>query len=136
VWMGSLAGVLGILAAITSPQTVFAFLVNASGALSVFVYIVIAAAHIRLRRERQARGAPEPALSMWFFPWASYAAILGMVAVLIAMALTPGEMSRQFFWSLVSLGVAVGAFLLVNARRKAREGVALAPAAAPRADRP
>src|SRR5205807_276697 len=35
VWMGSLAGVLGILAAITSPQTVFAFLVNASGALSV-----------------------------------------------------------------------------------------------------
>src|SRR5439155_970611 len=65
VWMGSLAGVLGILAAITSPQTVFAFLVNASGALSVFVYIIIAAAHIRLRREREARGAPEPALSMW-----------------------------------------------------------------------
>src|SRR5207253_2945166 len=32
VWMGSLAGVLGILAAITSPQPVFAFLVNASGA--------------------------------------------------------------------------------------------------------
>jgi len=134
VWMGSLAGVLGILAAITSPQMVFAFLVNASGALSVFVYIIIAAAHIRLRREREARGAPEPALSMWFFPWASYAAILGMVAVLVAMAVTPGEMSRQFFWSLVSLGAAVGAFLIVNARRKARETVALAPAA-PRADR-
>src|SRR2546430_726111 len=43
VWIGGLAGVLGILAAITSPQTVFAFLVNASGALSVFVYIIIAA---------------------------------------------------------------------------------------------
>src|SRR5207253_1358208 len=90
VWMGSLAGVLGILAAITSPQTVFAFLVNASGALSVFVYIIIAAAHIRLRREREARGDPEPALTMWLFPWASWAAILGMVAVLAAMALTPG----------------------------------------------
>src|SRR5205823_11067821 len=85
VWIGSLAGVLGILAAITSPQTVFAFLVNASGALSVFVYIIIAAAHIRLRREREARGVPEPALTMWLFPWASYAAILGMVAVLAAM---------------------------------------------------
>src|SRR5205814_6526585 len=79
VWIGSLAGVLGILAAITSPQTVFAFLVNASGALSVFVYIIIAAAHIRLRREREARGVPEPALTMWLFPWASYSAILGMV---------------------------------------------------------
>ena len=135
VWIGSLAGVLGILAAITSPQTVFAFLVNASGALSVFVYIIIAAAHIRLRREREARGVPEPALTMWLFPWASYAAILGMVAVLAAMALTPGEMSRQLFWSLVSLGVAVGAFLIVNARRKAREALPLAPAA-PRADPP
>ena len=133
VWMGSLAGVLGILAAITSPQTVFAFLVNASGALSVFVYIIIAVAHIRLRREREARGVPEPALTMWLFPWASWAAILGMVAVLAAMALTPGEMSRQLLWGLVSLAVAVGAFLSVNGRRKAREALPLAPAA-PRAD--
>ena len=43
VWMGSIAGVLGILAAISSSQTVFAFLVNASGALIVFVYMIIAA---------------------------------------------------------------------------------------------
>src|SRR5437588_577294 len=136
VWMGSLAGVLGILAAIAAPQTVFAFLVNASGALSVFVYIIIAAAHIRLRREREARGVPEPALTMWLFPWASWAAILGMVAVLAAMALTPGEMSRQLFWSLVSLAVAVGAFLIVNGRRKAREALPLAPAAPRAADPP
>src|SRR6266849_5139877 len=57
VWMGSIAGVLGILAAITSSQTVFAFLVNASGALVVFIYMIIALAHIRLRRAREASGA-------------------------------------------------------------------------------
>src|SRR2546429_7750705 len=55
-WMGRLAGVLGILAAITSPQTVFSFLVNASGALSGFGFIIIAAAHIRPRREAECRG--------------------------------------------------------------------------------
>jgi len=133
VWMGSLAGVLGILAAITSPQTVFAFLVNASGALSVFVYIIIAAAHIRLRREREARGAPEPALSMWLFPWASYAAIAGMAAVLIAMAFTPGELSSELRWSVVALAVAVVAFLIVDARRRSH---AVTPApAGPGADR-
>src|SRR5256886_11435876 len=36
VWMGRLPGVVGILAAITSPPTRFAFLVTASVALSVF----------------------------------------------------------------------------------------------------
>jgi L-asparagine transporter-like permease len=133
VWMGSLAGVLGILAAITSSQTVFAFLVNASGALMVFIYMIVALAHIRLRRAREASGAPEPAVSMWLFPWLSYAAIAGMAAVLIAMALTPPELSHQLFWSVVSLLVAFGAFLLVDARRKAHDGRALR-GAAPGAD--
>ncbi len=122
VWMGSVAGVLGILAAITSSQTVFAFLVNASGALMVFIYMIVALAHIRLRREREARGAPEPALSMWLFPWASYAAVAGMGAVLIAMAFTPGELTQELRWSVVSLAVAYAAFLAVDARRKARPG--------------
>ncbi len=127
VWIGSLAGVLGILAAITSSQTVFAFLVNASGALMVFVYMIIAVAHFRLRREREARGAPAPALSMWLFPWTSYAAIAGMAAVLIAMAFTPGELASELRWSVVALAVAVVAFLIVDARRRARV-VAPAPA--------
>jgi L-asparagine transporter-like permease len=131
VWMGSVAGVLGILAAITYSQTVFAFLVNASGALMVFIYLIVAFAHIRLRREREARGAPAPALSMWLFPWASYAAIAGMAAVLIAMALTPGELSRQLFWSVVSLAVAVAAFALVDARRRAQGAAAVATAPRP-----
>jgi L-asparagine transporter-like permease len=130
VWMGSLAGVLGILAAITSPQTVFAFLVNASGALMVFVYMIVALAHIRLRRAREARGEPEPALTMWFFPWASYAALAGMAAVLIAMELTPGELSTELHVSVLALAAAVVAYLIVDARRDAR-AARLTPAAPP-----
>ena len=133
VWMGSLAGVLGILAAITSSQTVFAFLVNASGALMVFIYMITTLAHIRLRRAREASGAPAPALIMWLFPWLSYAALAGMAAVLIAMALTPGELSRQLFWSVVSLLVAVAAFLVVDFRRRARITSAVAPGSPPSA---
>jgi GABA permease len=120
VWMGSLAGVLGILAAITSTQTVFAFLVNASGALMVFIYMIIAIAHMRLRRQREARGDPAPALTMWLFPWASYAAIAGMAAVLIAMALTPGELRQELSWSVVALGLALAMYLVVDARRRSR----------------
>ncbi|GAC1663302.1 MAG: amino acid permease [Steroidobacteraceae bacterium] len=125
VWMGSLAGVLGILAAMTSSQTVFAFLVNASGALSVFVYILIALAHIRLRRAREASGVPPPALTMWLFPWASYAAVAGMLAVLIAMAFTPGELAQELRVSVLALAVASASYLVVRARRRAR-GIAAA----------
>ena len=66
---------------------------------------------------------------MWLFPWLSYAALAGMAAVLIGMALTPGEMAQQLFWSVVSLAVAVGAFLVVDARRKAHTVARTAPAA-------
>ena len=128
VWMGSLGGVLGILAAITSSQTVFAFLVNASGALMVFVYMIVALAHIRLRREREARGAPAPALSMWLFPWASYAAVAGMAAVLDRDGTHPGGARAS---AVLERGLTCGgggcAYLVVNARRKARAGGGVAP---------
>ena len=134
VWAGSVAGVLGILAAMASPQTVFAFLVNASGTLMVFVYMIVALAHIRLRRAREARGEPEPAISMWLFPWASYAALAGMGAVLVAMALTPGEFTTELRVSVLSLAVAVVAYFIVDARRVA-SATRLTPVAPP-AERP
>jgi L-asparagine transporter-like permease len=120
VWMGTLAGVIGILAAIYSSKTVFAFLVNASGALMVFIYMIVALAHYRLRRTREASGAPAPAVAMWLFPWTSYAALGGMAAVLVAMALTPGELTQELWVSVLSFVVAVAAFLIVDARRRAR----------------
>lgn len=118
VWMCMVAGMLGVLAASVSSQTVFAFLVNASGALSVFVYIMIAISHVRLRRVRERAGTPEPALRMWLFPWASYAAIACMFGVLIAMALTP-SMQRDLYASLLTFGLALLAYGAVRARRSA-----------------
>jgi len=115
VWMSSLAGVLGIIAETQAPQAVFAFLVNASGALIVFVYMMVTVAQIRLRRERERAGSPAPALQMWLFPWASYAAIAAMVVVLVAMAFT--GMAKDLYASMVTLVVAIVAYLLVRAWR-------------------
>jgi len=126
VMIGSLAGVIGVLAARLAPDTVFAFLVDASGALMVFVYIIVAVAQIRLRRERERAGRPAPALQMWLFPWASYAAIGGMVAILLAMAFTPAQ-ARDLYVSLVTLVVAVVAYLVVRARRGSTRAAQLAP---------
>src|SRR5262249_25001922 len=104
VWMGSVAGVAGVLAATFAQQTVFAFLVNASGALMVFVYIMVAVAQVRLRQERERAGAPQPALPMWLFPGGRYAALLGVLAVLVAMALPPAP-AKDLYLNLVTLVV-------------------------------
>jgi GABA permease len=125
VWMGSLAGVLGVLAADLAPQEVFAFLISASGAVMVFVYMMVAVAQVRLRRERERTGAPRPMLQMWLFPWASYAAIAGMVAILIAMALTP-SLAKDLYVSLLTLGVALIAYRLVRMRRESTRSAQLA----------
>jgi L-asparagine transporter-like permease len=57
---------------------------------------------------------------MWLFPWASYAAVGGMAAVLIAMALTPGELATELHVSVLALAVAGVAYFIVEARRSAR----------------
>jgi L-asparagine transporter-like permease len=105
VLIGSASGLLGILAATASPARVFAFLVNASGALMLYVYLLTALAQVRLRGRQ---GALRSGLRMWWYPWASYAAIAGMLAVLIAMALTPA-LASQFYVSLAALALAAAA---------------------------
>jgi GABA permease len=115
VIIGSVAGLVGILAHDLAPSAVFAFLVNASGALIVVIYGVTCAAQIRLRRARERAGLGPPELQVWLFPWASYAAITAMVLVLAAMALDK-EMAGEFWASVVSIAVAFAAYLLFGRR--------------------
>jgi GABA permease len=119
VWFGAVAGVIGIMSATLSPHRVFAFLQNASGALMVFIYILIALAQIRLRREREQRGQPAPALLMWLFPWASYATVAGFTAVVVAMAVTPGQ-QQDLYFSLLTLVVVFLAYALLRRSRIGR----------------
>jgi L-asparagine transporter-like permease len=72
-----------------------------------------------LRRGRERSGEANPAILMWLFPYLSYAAIAGMAAVLIAMAFTPGQ-QRDFYFSCITLAVAVLACLIVRRRLKPR----------------
>ena len=120
VLIGALAGFLGIVAATETPQAVFDFLVSSSGALIVFVYMVIALAQIALRRRRERAGEPRPVIQMWLFPWLSYAALGAMAGVLIAMAFTRG-MQRDFYTSCLTLAVAIAAYWLIHGRRRRAE---------------
>jgi GABA permease len=116
VLLASAAGIVGVTAEILSPSLVFAWLVNASGAVIVFIYMMICLSQIRLRRQRERSGAPPAALPMWCFPWLSYAAIAAMLAMLIAMAVTPG-LASQLWASIGSVAVALAAYVLIRWRR-------------------
>jgi GABA permease len=109
-------GFAGVVAAILSPSVVFAFLVNASGAIIAVIYLAIAISQVRTRRERERAGTRAPALPMWWFPWLSYLAIAAMIVVLIAMAITPSHFA-EFWTSTVSIVVALLAYLVMRRGR-------------------
>ncbi len=119
VAVGAVVGVLGIVMASAAPGGVFAFLVNAGGALIVFVYILTALSQIVLRLKHRREHRPQPAIRMWAFPWLSYATVIALLAVLAAMAFTPG-LASQLYVSLLPLAVAVAAYRL-RRRRAARD---------------
>jgi len=78
----SVVGFLCVIAAAISPDTVFSFLLNSSGAIILFVYLLIAISQLILRR----RTSPEKlAVKMWLFPFLTIATIAAILGVLVLM---------------------------------------------------
>ena len=92
-----------------SPDTVFLFLVNSSGAIALFVYLLIAISELRMRRTLE-REAPERLkVRMWLYPYLTYFAIAAMVVVIGSMALVD-DVRSQLIPSFISLFVVLGAY--------------------------
>jgi L-asparagine transporter-like permease len=66
-----------------------------------------------MKNERE--GKP-PVLPMWLFPWLSYFAIAGFLAVLVALAITPARFA-EFWTSAISVAVALAAYAAVRRNR-------------------
>ena len=113
ILFGSLCGYGGVIASIVSPQTAFAFLVNASGATMIIIYLIITLAQIRLRRKLEAEAPQRLQVRMWLFPWLSYATMIAMVAVLVAMALIPSHQA-EFSASLIVAGMVLGSYFTLR----------------------
>src|SRR3984885_14270689 len=87
-----------------SPDHVFAFLVNSYGTVAIFVYMLIAFAELRLRRQLE-RSAPEKLrVRMWGYPYLTVLAIVAMFAIVAAMAFIP-EQRAPLLFGLVSAAV-------------------------------
>jgi len=96
-------------ASVLSPELVFTFLVNASGALMLLIYGLLAFAQIAVRRRMEAEAPERLTIRMWLFPWLSYATIGCIALVLIAMAMAP-DLASQFYSSLAVTAVCLVLF--------------------------
>jgi GABA permease len=128
----TIIGYLGVVMAYISPNDVFMFLLNSSGAIVLFVYALIAMAQIRMRRQLE-REAPERLrLKMWLFPYLSYATLLAIAVVVGSMYWVGGARSRLLL-SFVSLGFVLAAYAIKawrtgTFRRRVDTSIASGPA--------
>jgi len=124
ILIGSSFGYLAVLLSVVSPEKAFAFLVNASGALMIVIYLLACFAHLRLRRQIERTSPERLVLRVWLFPWLSWLTIAAMLAVLVAMAFTP-SLAAELEASLVAVALVLLAYVVrTRARLAARSGAA------------
>ncbi len=98
-------------ASVLSPDMVFNFLVNSSGAIMLFIYLLIAWAQLRLRDRFEEEGPETLKLRMWFHPYGTWAAMAGMVCVLVLMALSARHRVELWASVLVTAGFVIAYWL-------------------------
>ena len=105
----SIIGFLCVIAAAISPDTVFAFLLNSSGAIILFIYCLIGISQVVLRRRN---GSQDLRVKMWLFPGLSIFTVVAIVAILVQMGVEKTSRS-QLILSLLSWAVVI-AFYFAN----------------------
>jgi L-asparagine transporter-like permease len=108
---GAAFGYAAIGAEMLLPDAVFSFLVDASGAIALVNYLLVAVAELRLRREWERTSTTPLPIRMWLFPYLTAAVIAVIVAVLVAMAITP-SLRSQFYSSGAVVVLVLAAFAL------------------------
>jgi L-asparagine transporter-like permease len=103
-------------ASVLSPDGVFLFLINTSGALMLLIYLMVAMAEIRVRRRLDAEKSPRLTIRMWLFPFGSYFTLAAILAILVAMALSDALRIQL----VASLGVLVLALAVFFGRARLR----------------
>lgn len=102
----SVIGFLCVIAAAIWPETVFAFLLNSSGAVILFVYLLIAISQIRLRYQTDDSTLR---VKMWLFPVLSILGAVAITGILVQMFFYE-DSRKQITLSLLSWGAVLVLF--------------------------
>jgi len=105
----SVVGFLGVVGNYLLPDQIFGYLLASSGAIALFVYLVIALSQLRMRRELD-RAGHRPEVRMWLYPWLTYLTIGFICAVLVLMLVQEGhrlELALSLALAAVIVGIGV-----------------------------
>ena len=109
ILLGTVFGYGAVIMSYVSPDTVFAFLVNSYGTVAIFVYVLIALSQLKLRARLEREDPARLRLRMWAYPYLTYLAIAGMLAIVLAMAFIPDQRVPLLF-GVISLGILLLAY--------------------------
>ncbi|WP_405807624.1 amino acid permease [Streptomyces sp. NBC_01187] len=101
------------------PETVFAFLVNSSGAVALFVWLVICFTQLRMRGIVLREAPDKLVVRMWLFPYLTWATI-GMISFVLVYMLTDPDAREQLVLSLLVAALVVGISLVRDRIAKGR----------------
>ena len=93
------------------PDTVFAFLLNSSGAVALFVWLVICCTQLRMRGIILRENPEKLTVRMWLFPYLTWVTI-GMISFVLVYMLTEPDAREQVTMSLLAAVVVVTVALL------------------------
>ena len=119
ILIASSIGFLSVIANVISPEKVFLFLLNSSGAVALFVYLLIAVSQLVLRRRLEREDPESLEVRMWAYPWLTYFAI-GAIGVVIASMAVVADVRSQLWLGLLSVGVVLAAYFAKSARERSR----------------
>ncbi|MFD9205031.1 amino acid permease [Streptomyces sioyaensis] len=104
----------------TSKDTVFQFLLNSSGAVALFVWLVICFSQLRMRRTIERETPERLTVRMWLYPWLTYATIAMIVFVVGYMFYDP-DGRKQMVLSVIAAVVVLAVGLLLERRRPRKQ---------------
>ncbi|MFE1802080.1 MULTISPECIES: amino acid permease [unclassified Streptomyces] len=105
------------------PDSVFLFLVNSSGAVALFVWLVICLSQLRMRKIIERETPEKLVVRMWLYPYLTWATIALIVFVLGYMLTDTEHDGRQtVLLSLLVAAVVVGISLVMEKLRRGKAG--------------
>ncbi|MFG2297124.1 amino acid permease [Streptomyces sp. NPDC048603] len=101
----------------TNPDTVFNFLLNSSGAIALFVWLVICLTQLRMRKILAAEAPEKLTVKMWLFPWLTYATA-ALILFVIGYMFVDDANREVVTLSTIVAGAVVAIGVVLDARRK------------------
>ncbi|WP_449433571.1 amino acid permease [Pseudomonas putida] len=102
------------------PDTVFQFLINSSGTVFLFVYLMICLSQLKLRRKWVQEGSLK--FAMWGHPWLPLLVTASIVAVLASMAFDP-TLQVSLVQCLLAIAAIAASYILLRVSRARQQSL-------------